>query len=68
MEIVVLYIIDIIININVMRLQTMTNAKVKLMEGGFNPGDPFPVDETIKDGRSLASILQFMFKYRPFCE
>ena len=25
-------------------LQTLTNAKVKLMEAGFTPGDPFPTE------------------------
>ena len=29
----------------------MTNAKVKLMEAGFTPGDPFPTDENVKDGK-----------------
>ena len=32
-------------------LQTMTNAKVKLMEAGFTPGDPFPTYENVKDGK-----------------
>ena len=28
----------------------MTESKVKLMEAGFVPGDPFPTDEDTRDG------------------
>ncbi len=31
-------------------LQSMTESKVKLMEAGFVPGDPFPTDEDTRDG------------------
>ena len=31
----------------------MTESKVKLMEAGFVPGDPFPTDEDTRDGNDI---------------